>query len=1335
MIVGPDGSVYISSSGRPRISRISPTGIITIFAGTGVICNVSTNPTCGDGQPATSAQLRNPMGIAFGPDGSLYIADQNNAKVRRVSPAGIMTTVAGTGTAGFSGDGGAATAAQMRAPVDVAVGPDGSLYIADENDGRVRKVSPDGLISTVAGNGTTCFFGGDNGPATNTCIPVLSAIAVAPDGTLYISASVHHRIRKVNQAGIITTVAGSVIGFAGDGGPAAQARFNGLRGLSFGPDGSLYIADENNFRIRKIDNAGIITTVAGNGLRACAIRVLTTNCVTPNGDGGPSTQGSLVGPQGVAIGPDGTLYIAEPGGDRLRKISPALPGVPASDMLIASESGSEVYRFDISGRHLQTLDAKTGTALLTFGRDAAGRITTIADADANVTTIERQADGKPTGILAPFGQHTVLTTDANGYLASVANPAGEVVRLFSKSNGLLDSLVDPRGNPHRFTYSALGLLTKDEDPAGGFKTLAVGRGASVDTIDVTTAMGRNTRYRVQRMANKDVSRTITDPAGLVTTVLDGEDGSKSVTAPDGTVNAFFVTGDSRFGMQAPILRSATVNLPSGLNSSVSATRRATLSNPADPLSLVTQADTIRINGKVYGSLYDRGQRRATATSPAGRQVVSRTDTIGRLVMKQTVGLDSVTYQYDGRGRLSIGRSGGRTWSYSYDAKGRLLSLLDPLGRRDSLFYDSADRLTRRVLPGGREIHFDYDSSGNITAVTPPGRPAHGFIHTTVGLAGDYTPPNVGLTTPATTYGYNADQQLTSITRPDSVQVSFGYDAAGRPGTITFDRGNLVYGYSPTNGRLTSIAAPEGNTLSYTYDGMLPKTVTWAGTVQGSVGVGYNTDFRVTSMTVNGANSLTFGYDDDGLLTSAGVLGIKRHTQHGLPERDSVGTVKTAWSYSSRAALSRYQATSGASTFFETAYVRDSLDRITQLTETVQDTTTVLAFAYDSAGRLQEVQRNGAVTSTYEYDQNGNRLHLTTPGGTIDGTYDAQDRLTTYGANSYTYGSNGELKTKTDGSGTASYTYDALGNLTAVRLQDSTQISYVVDGQNRRVGKRVNGVLTQGFLYESQLSPVAELDGNQQMVSRFVYGVRPNVPDYMIKGGETYRLLSDHLGSVRLVVNVANGSVVQRIDYDEFGRITRNTAPGFQPFGFGGGILDDQTGLVRFGARDYDPVVGRWTAKDPVGFGGGDGNLYAYVANDPINLVDPSGLQSLDDWQRLGDAIGRGLRPIVHPIDFYTRVTTVRSLGHEIFPRDSDNRHYFASYTLTQEFGPNWTRLAGLGNEIQGFVRWDMWRLPSRLSGETPWAFSLADLIANERGIRDAMNPGPQCPLPPKRGAV
>jgi RHS repeat-associated protein len=183
----------------------------------------------------------------------------------------------------------------------------------------------------------------------------------------------------------------------------------------------------------------------------------------------------------------------------------------------------------------------------------------------------------------------------------------------------------------------------------------------------------------------------------------------------------------------------------------------------------------------------------------------------------------------------------------------------------------------------------------------------------------------------------------------------------------------------------------------------------------------------------------------------------------------------------------------------------------------------------------------------------------------------------------------------------------LGNLRSVQLPNGNKIEYVIDGRNRRIGKKVNGTLTQAFLYQGSLNPVAELDGNGNMVSQFVYGSKGNVPDYMLKGGKTYRILSNHLGSPKLVVDISDGSVVQRMDYDAFGNVIEDSNPGFQPFGFAGGIYDLDTQLTRFGARDYDAQTGRWTAKDPILFAGGDTNLFGYVLGDPVNWVDEDGL--------------------------------------------------------------------------------------------------------------------------------
>lgn len=283
------------------------------------------------------------------------------------------------------------------------------------------------------------------------------------------------------------------------------------------------------------------------------------------------------------------------------------------------------------------------------------------------------------------------------------------------------------------------------------------------------------------------------------------------------------------------------------------------------------------------------------------------------------------------------------------------------------------------------------------------------------------------------------------------------------------------------------------------------------------------------------------------------------------------------------------------------YDYDKLGRITQKRQIQGSVTHAFDYGYDTAGRLVEVKRGGVVTSSYGYDANGNRTHLN---GTEVGHYDDQDRLIDYQGATYQYTANGELLQKTVAGQATQYDYDKLGNLRKATLPGGTVIDYLIDGQNRRIGKKVNGTLVQAFLYQGQLAPIAELDSTGAVVSRFVYANGMNVPDYMVKrGGVTYRLVKDHLGSPRLVVDVATNTVAQEMDYDAFGNVRVDTNPGFQPFGFAGGLYDRDTRLVRSGARDYEAQTGRWTAKDSARFRGGDGNFYTYVFSDPVNFID------------------------------------------------------------------------------------------------------------------------------------
>jgi RHS repeat-associated protein len=476
-----------------------------------------------------------------------------------------------------------------------------------------------------------------------------------------------------------------------------------------------------------------------------------------------------------------------------------------------------------------------------------------------------------------------------------------------------------------------------------------------------------------------------------------------------------------------------------------------------------------------------------------------------------------------------------------------------------------------------------------------------FGYTEVDLQAHYTPPTSGLDSPTTQYAYSLDQNLTRITRPDGQVVNFSYNAGGRLATLSTPAGSTTYDYETTSGLLSTIAA-QGIIIRYKYDGALPLSETWSGAIEGTVSRTYDSNISVSGLSVNEAN-IPFSYDSDGLLVTAGALTLMRDGLNGRLTATSLGATATSLSYDTFGELSQLSSAHAGIALLDIQYTRDKAGRVSTLTEVVLGQAARSAYSYDQAGRLAGVVKNG-VSSTYSYDANGNRVGY----NSITASYDVQDRMLTYGSNSYNYTANGEVKTKTRNSETTTYTHDMMGNLTKVVLPTGEMIDYVLDGAHRRVGKKVNGIMIQGFLYDGALRVVAELDRNNAVISRFVYATHANVPEYLMKYGVTYRIITDQLGSPRLVVNTTSGEIAQVMDYDPFGNVTADSNPGFQPFGFAGGLYDRDTKLFHFGARDYDPETGRWTVKDPVGFKAGV-NLYQYVDADPVNLTDPSGLDA------------------------------------------------------------------------------------------------------------------------------
>ncbi|HXB13589.1 MAG TPA: T9SS type A sorting domain-containing protein [Bacteroidia bacterium] len=339
------GDIYVVDNTNSKIRAVNSAGFIYTVAGNGI------TGYSGDGGLATGAELSYPTGVALDSFGNIYIADHANERVRKVNKSGFISTIAGNGVYGYSGDGGQASVAELWSPTNVAIDASGNIFIADAANYRIRKVNTSGIISTIAGNGIS-GFSGDGGPATAAEFDSPYDIAIDAAGNIYVADDANNRIRKIDASGIISTFAGNGYGspfsggYSGDGGAATAAELFYPDRVAVDAFGNVYIGDADNDRIRKVNTSGIISTIAGNGYKSPYNGGY-------SGDGGPATDAELYLPSGIAFDNFGNMYIGDEYNQRVRKVS----GVAGQDELISNTDGLSIYPNPCNG--VFTFEVKT----------------------------------------------------------------------------------------------------------------------------------------------------------------------------------------------------------------------------------------------------------------------------------------------------------------------------------------------------------------------------------------------------------------------------------------------------------------------------------------------------------------------------------------------------------------------------------------------------------------------------------------------------------------------------------------------------------------------------------------------------------------------------------------------------------------------------------------------------------------------------------------------------------------------------------------------------------------------------------------------------------------
>lgn len=922
--------------------------------------------------------------------------------------------------------------------------------------------------------------------------------------------------------------------------------------------------------------------------------------------------------------------------------------------LVASEEGKEAFLFNEEGYHIETRSAITSKILYSFSYDINKRLTKVEDSFGNETNITRP-NSTTVLIETHTGKISQLTINSDGFLVNFKTPNNEEYELtysaVSGKKGLLIEFENPKGLISEFEYDSLGNLIKDSNNAGNSIEISSTNTLNTRLIQAISAEGRITEYFAS-LGEKGRSTTeTTKPSGAI----ESESHQKDTYTKQNTDNSSIFkeyAEDYRFNQQVYKVVSEYVY-------SHGVTHNLYFSDDyifdeEDLLNVQSHTHTFILGYSYWYTVYDGLTKTYTTTWPLYRTDKVKINDYDQVIETQYASFSPVQYNYDSYGRLNEIIQNTREWSFTYNTEHEIQSITNPLSQTTSYVYDTNGRVTEVTYPNSDKAYFEYDEIGNIKKIKAGTKPWHEFLYNLFGGLMEYVMPSLSAGNLSVQYQYNDDKQLTKIIRENSDEIDFIYGStSGLLEKVETIEGDYNYNINVSTEQITSIEAPNNLKLNYTYlddvvktqvfedqDNLSTLTYDYDNMFISSIKIGH------VDLDSDVDHQVTLTYNEDLLLTEIGDLEITRDDSTSLIEETEIGNVKEYYFYNADyAEVSEYRAEYNGNQIYRQVHYRDALGRTTFSGEyNTSSYYNVRTYGYDSRGRLERSGIYFPNEKVYFYDDNSNRIKVEDRNGKVRqiGTYNNQDQLLTYVIQSddeitaifsytYTYNDFGQRLTKTDSVSNIKeeYAYNSLGALTSyTRTNLSTAavlktITYTVDGLGRRLTRSVDGVLQTRYIYDEGIRLVGEVTPDGDTLTHYIYADKMHVPSYMVRNGVTYKFVTNEQGSVRYIVNVSTGAKAQDIIYDEFGIIIDDTNPGFQPFGFAGGIYDPETKLTRFGARDYDPEVGRWTAKDPIRFEGGDTNLYGYVVNDPVNFIDPFGLMKLPsdpsglswDWQR------------------------------------------------------------------------------------------------------------------------
>jgi RHS repeat-associated protein len=1222
------GNVYVADAGNHRIQKVAPGGTVSTLAGAGY-------PGYADGT-GTSAVFQHPSALTVDGSGNVYVSDQQNHRIRKITPAGVVTTIAGSGSAGASN--GTGTAASFSSPIGLAVDAAGNLYVADYGNHRIRKISPSRVVTTFAGSGAA---GMANGTGTAASFRNPMGLSIDASGNLYVADRLNHAVRKITPAGVVSTLAGN--GSAGSAnGTGTAASFNQANGVAVNGTGTVYVADLINNLVRRVTPAGVVDNLV-----------------------------SLSSPYGINIGSDGALYVAENSNGIIRKVSVSAYSISPStlpqgllfDTQTGTISGTPTSEFPVTS-YTVTASNSVGSGTATFTLNVSSSCPTPSQGYSYVTTYTPRQSGMlnyAAIVAASCNKDLVMTTI--GYLDGLgrptqtiqvkASPLGmDIVQPFMYDNFGREAIkylpYTANANKGEFQLYPIADQLAFYNPGGG--------GASGDQI------ASQQRVRI----TTPFSQTVFEPSPLNRTALQGAPGEAWQIANGHVQRTDYSVNVNEVKLWQIVAGGATVIGP----------------YPAGKLYLTSSSDENWKDGDGKAGVIDEYKdfeghvvlKRDWETATRSQSTYYIYDDLGNLkyIVPQALnenGLDITgftdndtnfnnfiyAYKHDGRNRVTEKKVPGKGWEYmvynkldqvvmSQDAVQRgkspqewLFSKYDVFGNLlltgrylDNLHGNLPDNNYRQDFQDMAYSVSPYEIknySNTETGYSNNAIPQSGIAeYLSINYYDDYAAPGVpfsyaasysnmvkGLLTAKRVKVLGTNDWLWTVNYyDDNARVVKAYGQHYLGGSIqvsNYDETNNTYntvtGEVLSSTRLHHTAVLNTTiTNNYIYDHLGRKTGTYEQITNGN-NVGQNVLLSqsiynevgqlVQKKLHNGMQGTSLAYNERGWIRSriSNEFSIQLNYNENGSNLYNGNISKQYWSQNSSPSTS--------SNVFNYSY--DGLDRLINGTSTGIYMSEVLD--YDIMGNISHLARDGGLMNKYYYT--GNRL-------------DRVDNV----AGQYYYDANGNAIT--DGRNGMTLNYNFL-NLPANAIGGSKVLNYIYSAEGTKLRKIIteNGVTTVREYIDG-----IEYDGNNINIIHTEEGVAQR------NGDNSYSYhynLEDHLGDVRYTFDIYNNSVRQlQVDnYFPFGQ-RKSLVYGNNKYLYNGKEVQDELGeQIDYGARVYDPVIGRFTTIDPSADEEDQetDSPYGYVANNPISRVDEDGRV----WgQIIGAIVGAA-------VDYGTQVAT------------------------------------------------------------------------------------------------